>query len=74
MDYELVMNHNGEEIYPIEEEIETIASEMEDYKPSTSYSSVDEEAVYLFMEQAYDEITNYGENYVPEIHDSQVAE
>ncbi|MCU1808241.1 hypothetical protein NVV31_22995 [Cytobacillus firmus] len=31
-------------------------------------------SVYEFMKNAYDEITDYGANYVPEIHDPQVAE
>lgn len=41
--------------------------------PSSSSSPSDEE-VYEYMKSQYDQITNYGANYVPEIHDDQVAE
>lgn len=32
-----------------------------------------EDDIYNFMLNKYDEITNYGANYIPEIHDPQVA-
>lgn len=34
---------------------------------------IDEREIYEFMKQAYNEITNYGADYVAEIHDPQVA-
>lgn len=40
---------------------------------SSAYSSVDEEKVYEYMKSQYNRLTNYGANYVPEIHDPQVA-
>lgn len=33
-----------------------------------------EERIYEFMKSAYEQITNYGETYVPEIHDPMVAD
>lgn len=33
----------------------------------------EEKKIYDFMEKAYDQLTNYGENYNPEIHDPMVA-
>lgn len=33
-----------------------------------------EKVIYQFMESQYESITNFGENYAPEIHDPQVAE
>lgn len=33
-----------------------------------------EKEVYQYMKDAYNQITNFGDNYVPEIHDPQVAE
>jgi len=36
--------------------------------------SVNKQEVYSFMKAAYDELTNYGDNYVPEVHDPQVAD
>ena len=41
---------------------------------SSSPSSPTDEEVYEYMKSQYDQITNYGANYVPEIHDDQVAE
>ena len=29
-----------------------------------------EKDIYLYMKQVYDELTNYGENYIPEVHES----
>ena len=40
----------------------------------TTTSSPSEDEIYEYMKQAYDELTNYGDSYVPEIHDPQVAE
>lgn len=51
------------------------------YDPSTAENtqdstarSVDEDAVYQYIMQEFDVITNYGENYVPEVHDPIVVE
>lgn len=41
---------------------------------TTSIPSIDERAVYEFMDRAFEVITNYGEDYVPEVHDPQVAQ
>lgn len=35
---------------------------------------VNKQAVYDFMEEEFNSITNYGESYIPEIHDPMVAE
>ncbi|MBB6446548.1 hypothetical protein [Bacillus benzoevorans] len=73
MEYDLALNHNGEEIYPLEEESVTTTTNEINSSQSNINSTVNEEAVYYFMEGKFEEITNYGENYVPEIHDPQVA-
>lgn len=36
-------------------------------------SDIDIEEIYNYMKTQYDQVTNYGENYVPEVHDPQVA-
>lgn len=54
---------NGEE-YMIKQVSKPISSDN-DY--------VSEQAVYDYMKAQYEQLTNYGENYDPEIHDSQVA-
>ncbi|MFE4077022.1 hypothetical protein [Peribacillus sp. YIM B13477] len=36
--------------------------------------SIDTDAVYAYMKATYEELTNYGETYVPEVHDPQIAE
>ncbi|WHY79033.1 hypothetical protein QNH20_07855 [Neobacillus sp. WH10] len=47
----------------------------EDNSPSTSFTTkTTNEAIYSFMKQKYDELTNNGENYDPEVHDQQIAE
>ena len=48
---------------------------QEEYtQPADTTPTVSEEEIYQYMKTAYDELTNYGENYVPEIHDPLVAE
>lgn len=65
---------NGELYKPEEEVVESVESSQEDGTyTGEGNSKVDETEVYEFMKSAYDEITNYGANYVPEIHDPQVA-
>lgn len=34
----------------------------------------EERNIYLAMKSAFDEITNYGENYIPEVHDNIVIQ
>jgi hypothetical protein len=41
---------------------------------SGSSSDSNKEVIYKYMKAQYEQLTNYGENYVPEIHDPQVAE
>lgn len=53
-------NHNGEKVNFPE-------------KDSENGTEINREAIYQFMKQKYDEITNYGENYIPETHDPMVA-
>lgn len=40
---------------------------------SDSNSTINKQAVYDFMKSKYDEITNYGDNYDPDVHDPLVA-
>jgi hypothetical protein len=40
----------------------------------SDFKEQERQEIYSFMKEKYDELTNYGENYVPEIHDQQVAE
>ncbi|CAM5206346.1 hypothetical protein UACE39S_01728 [Ureibacillus acetophenoni] len=49
----------------------TSTSKADDEEIDTKYS---EEEVFDYMENLYNELTNYGENYIPEVHDPQVAE
>ncbi|MGM0878845.1 MAG: hypothetical protein ACQEWV_30300 [Bacillota bacterium] len=73
LDGDLIMNHNGEEVYPLEEEtVTTTPSESDDIQ-SNSNPTLDKEAIHAFMEYQYNEITNYGDSYEPEIHDPMVA-
>lgn len=73
LDGDLIMNHNGEEVYPVEEEtVTTTPSESDDIQ-SDNNPTFDKEAIHAFMEYQYNEITNYGESYDPEIHDPMVA-
>lgn len=59
------------------EETEGIKERTEQYH-SMAMEEINRESeerrIYKYMVNAYDQITNYGENYVPEIHDQQVAE
>lgn len=41
---------------------------------TSSNNNYSEEEVYGYMEYYYNQLTNYGENYIPEVHDPQVAE
>lgn len=52
---------------PTEDEEEVVESTPSDNK------YVSEQDVYNFMKFLYDQLTNYEENYVREVHDSQVA-
>ena len=48
-----------------------------DSTDTTTSSTIDEytkDAVYAYMQDLYDQVTNDGENYIPEIHDPQVAQ
>ncbi|MFD2924486.1 hypothetical protein [Halobacillus naozhouensis] len=69
---ELVMNHNGERAYPTVSE--TVTTTPDDDDSEFDNTIVNKEAVYNFMENKYKEITNNGENYVPETHDPLVAQ
>ncbi|KAB2328975.1 hypothetical protein F7731_23790 [Cytobacillus depressus] len=40
----------------------------------SSDNNVSDKDIYEYMKSQYDRLTNYGANYVPEIHDPQVAE
>lgn len=47
-------------------------NENEDYNNNDDVLQFDD-AVYQYMEDKFDEITNYGENYIPEIDDPKVV-
>ncbi|OAS85097.1 hypothetical protein [Metabacillus litoralis] len=51
-----------------------VPEETEETEEVTENGSATKEEIYEFMKLKYDEITNYGETYVPELHDLEVAE
>ncbi|UZD75322.1 hypothetical protein [Bacillus siamensis] len=67
-------------MYQLEKNDEVIF-DLEDEKEKRKENSSEEEAqsandqtIYNYMENEFNRITNNGENYTPEIHDSMVAE
>lgn len=78
-DYTIDFKH-GDSLYQLEKNDEVIF-DLEDEKEKRKENSSEEEAqsaddqtIYNYMEDEFNRITNYGENYTPEIHDSMVAE
>ncbi|MBJ7894353.1 hypothetical protein [Bacillus atrophaeus] len=78
-DYTIDFKH-VDSLYQLEKNDEVIF-DLEDEKEKRKENSSEEEArsandqtIYNYMENEFNRITNYGENYTPEIHDSMVAE
>ncbi|MCA1213481.1 MULTISPECIES: hypothetical protein [Bacillus] len=78
-DYTIDFKH-GDSLYQLEKNDEVIF-DLEDEKEKRNENSSEEEAqsaddqtIYNYMENEFNRITNYGENYTPEIHDSMVTE
>ncbi|MCR8867080.1 hypothetical protein NQ109_29565 [Priestia megaterium] len=66
-EYTMVWNgdsYKEEDLYRYEDD--------EDESTEVSTTATDDE-IYRYMQDMYDQLTNYGENYTPEIHDPQVA-
>lgn len=83
-DYEKLEVNSGNDkysmefvFYNIQENLTLIINDnkeivWDDIKKKDSLTTL-ELNVYIWMKDKYNEITNFGENYVPEIHDPQVA-
>lgn len=62
------------DIYGLDDVRPQEKAEIQEATIAEDNPSMDSNAVYAFMKQVYEEITDYGANYVPEVHDQQVAE
>lgn len=77
-EWPLVLETNGEVSLTwvqLREENGKIAEQKEKEKQvnESKTNGVSNETIYLYMKVAYDDLTNYGEDYVPEIHDPMVG-
>lgn len=61
---------NDENFDPVS--VPVITTDENENSDSDSNSNINKQAIYNFMKSKYDEITNYGENYDPGIHDPLV--
>lgn len=65
--YGFEVSKNDEDFNPKPVQVTTTNGE------SNTGSNFDKQAIYSFMKLKYEEVTNYGENYDPDIHDPLVA-
>ncbi|AOU01984.1 MULTISPECIES: hypothetical protein [Bacillus] len=64
------LEKNDEVIFDVEDEKEKSKENLSEEETQSSSDQI----IYDYMENEFNRITNYGENYTPEIHDSMVAE
>ncbi|WP_424162203.1 hypothetical protein ACPA1T_19560 [Bacillus amyloliquefaciens] len=64
------LEKNDEVIFDLEDEKE----KRKENSSEVEAQSADDQTIYNYMENEFNRITNYGENYTPEIHDSMVSE
>ncbi|MFK8881692.1 hypothetical protein [Bacillus velezensis] len=78
-DYTIDFNHvyslyqlekNDEVIFDLENEKE----KRKENSPEEEIQLANDQTIYNYMENEFNRITNYGENYTSEIHDSMIAE
>lgn len=65
---------NGDNFKPEEEVGGAESSPVEETNTSEESATEEQIEVYDFMKSAFDELTNFGETYMPEVHDPQIAE
>lgn len=65
---------NGDDFKPEEEVEEAESSPVEETNTSEESAIEEQIEIYNFMKSAFDELTNFGETYIPEVHDPQIAE
>ncbi|WP_427137594.1 hypothetical protein [Psychrobacillus psychrodurans] len=74
LDRKLFTNETNQVMHHVEQN--NLAKELERKKVNEKVSGEvrDDEEIYDYMKNEYNQITNFGESYVPEIHDNLVAE